>query len=227
MNYILKFFISFCFTFITINFVSAQLKSYKIGVHGDTLNKVDKNGLKQGKWVIHTEPLRGEEGFEDEGIFKDGKKEGVWRHYTLTGDAIGFETYLHGGKDGKQQYYTPYGELLREESWKGFNPDAPNDTIPIYGTGSNEIISYKIQKAEPYSVKQGTWRYYESFTGKLLKTEEWDRNNIVVPNAPKKEVTQTTTTTQKKKVAKTPEMLEWERKNKGKKKAIRSGETSM
>ncbi len=219
---ILLFLYALCLQIFCAN---AQYKSFKISVKGDTINRIDKKGFKQGKWVLRTEPLRGEEGFEDEGIYKDDLKEGVWRHYTLIGDPIGFETYLHGGKDGLQQYYTAYGQLIREESWKGYNPDAPFDTIAVYGTGSNEILEYKIQKAQQYSIKQGPWRYYDPLTGRLIKSEEWLRNNLVVPNAPKPTVS--TNPKVKKVVPKTPEMLEWERKNKGKKKGLRNGETSL
>ncbi len=218
----------FILAFALLSFkTNAQYKSFKLIAKGDTINRIDKNGLKQGKWVQRTEALRGEEGFEDEGIYKNNDKEGIWRHYTLMGDPIGFETYLHGGKDGPQQYYTPLGELIREESWKGYNPDAPFDTIPVYGTGSNEILEYKIVKALQYSIKQGTWKYYEPVTGRLIKTEEWDRNNLVVPK-PKQDVAKGKSLDGVKKVvAKTPEMIEWERKNKGKKNAIRNGQTSL
>ncbi len=206
----------------------AQFKSFKMSAKGDTINRIDKRNLKQGKFVLHTDELRGEPGFEEEGIYKNDAKEGVWRKYNLQGDPIGFETYLHGGKDGLQQYYSPLGELLREENWRGYKPDAPYDTIAVYGTGSNEIVDYKIVKAEQYSIKQGMWRYYEPVTGRLLKSEEWDRNNLVLPNAPKKEVAGGNSLKGiKKEVAKTPEMLEWEKKNKGKKNVIRNGQTGL
>ncbi len=205
----------------------AQYKSYKISAKGDTINKIDNKGVKQGKFVLRTEELRGEPGFEEEGIYKSGKKEGIWRRYNLQGDPVGFETYLHGGKDGLQQYYSPLGELLREENWRAYNPNAPYDTIAIYGTGNNEIVDYKIVKAEQYSIKQGMWRYYEPVTGRLLKMEEWDRNNLVLPNSPKKEVVGSSLKTIKKEVAKTQEMLEWEKKNKGKKHVVRNGQTGL
>ena len=207
--------------------VNAQLKSYKISIKGDTINKIDKKGSKQGKFVLRKEELRGEPGFEEEGMYKNDAKEGIWRRYNLMGDPIGFETYMHGGKDGPQQYYSPLGELLREESWKGYNPEAPYDTIAIYGTGSNEIVDFKVVKAEQYSVKHGFWKYYEAVTGRLFKTEEWDRNNIVLPNVPKKEVSGNSLKGIKKEIAKTPEMLEWEKKNKGKKNVIRNGQTGL
>ena len=62
-------------------------------------------------------------------------------------DVIAIENYKYGGKDGLSQYYTPLGEVVREENWRAYNPDAPYDTIAVYGTGSNEILSYKIVKS--------------------------------------------------------------------------------
>jgi hypothetical protein len=201
----------------------AQHKSYKLTAKRDTINIVDKNGLKQGKWVIHKDELRGEPGYEEEGIFKNDKREGIWRQYNLTGDIIGVENYKMGGKDGVQQYYTYLGDLYREERWRGYNPDAPYDTIPIYGTGSNEVIEFKIVKAEQYSVKHGEWKYFDPTTGRLVKSEKYDRGFLEKPGG-----TPTANAAAKspyKKPDKTPEMIEWEKKNKGKKKALRDGRT--
>lgn len=209
---------------VTMN-VSAQYKSYKVSVKGDTINIINAKGLKTGKWVNRVEELRGEPGYEEEGTYKDGAKNGTWRLYTLEGDLLGIENYKNGGKDGPQQYYTYLGDLVREESWRGYDPEHPYDTIPVYGTGSNEIVEFKIVKAEQYSVKQGPWKYYEPGTGILLREEQWERNNIVKPNAAKPVAA--AAGTEKKKVEKTAEMLEWEKKNKGKKNAIRDGRTGL
>jgi antitoxin component YwqK of YwqJK toxin-antitoxin module len=148
------------------------------------------------------------------------KREGLWRKYDLQSDLIAVENYKYGGKDGVSQYYTRYGELLKEERWHAYNPDAPYDTIAVYGTGSNEIISYKIVKAEQYSVKDGNWTYYDPATGRIVKTEKYDRNRLI--QEPKKEIV----TDEPKKVAKPAEVLEYEKKNSGKKKVkVRDGET--
>jgi len=203
----------------------AQYKSFQLNADGDTINAITKTGLKQGKWVVHVDEIRGEPGYEEEGIFNKDKKEGVWRMYNLTGDLIGVENYKFGGKDGIQQYYTYLGDLVRQESWRGYNPDAPYDTIPVYGTGNNEIVDYKIVKAEQYSVKDGEWKYFEPGSGRLVKTEQYDRGRLVTPNAPVNPVT--AITENKKKPDKTPEMLEWEKKNKGKKKVLRDGRTVL
>ena len=156
----------------------AQYKSYKLNAEGDTLNAIDKKDMKQGKWVIHVDPLRGEPGYEEEGIFKNNNKEGIWRKYSLTGDIIAVEIYKLGGKDGIQQYYTYLGDLIREESWRGYDPDAPYDTIAVYGEGNNEIIEYKIVKAEQYSVKHGEWKYYDAGSGRLVE----DRQRVPSPD---------------------------------------------
>ncbi|HXL57136.1 MAG TPA: hypothetical protein VN958_12805 [Chitinophagaceae bacterium] len=77
-----------------------QWKSFALGVKGDTLNRVDQNNLKQGPWVTHVESLRGEPGYEEEGVYKDGKKEGTWRMYNLMGDLLAKENYKWGYKNG-------------------------------------------------------------------------------------------------------------------------------
>lgn len=202
----------------------AQYKSFKLNAEGDTLNAIDNKDRKQGKWVIHVEPLRGEPGYEEEGIFKDNNKEGIWRKYSLQGDIIAVEVYKRGGKDGIQQYYTYLGDLIREESWRGYDPDAPYDTIAVYGEGNNEIIEYKIVKADQYSVRHGEWKYFDAGTGRLVKVEKYDRGHLETPNDIKKTAV-AAPPAKKKEVEKTPEMLEWEKKNKGKKNVVRDGRT--
>jgi hypothetical protein len=158
---------------------TAQYKSFKISANGDTINIVDNKGLKQSRWVNSIAPLRGEPGYDEEGEYKDDKKTGVWRLYNTTGDIIGVENYLYGGKDGLQQYFSYLGGLVREENWKGYNPDAPYDTVAVYGNGNGEITSYKIVKAEQYSVKDGEWKFYNAETGEVESTQHWDRNRLV------------------------------------------------
>lgn len=199
----------------------SQYKDFGLSPEGDTLNITDKKNLKQKRWVIHVDALRGEPGYEEEGVFINDQKDGYWRRYNLDGDLIAVEHYKLGGKDGLQQYYSFLGELQREESWRGYNPDSPYDTIAVYGSGSNEIVDFKVVKAEPYSVKQGTWKYYDN--GQIVKTEEWERNNLVVPKAQ----VASSTPAKPKKVEKTEEMLKWELKNKGKKGVLRDGQTGL
>ena len=205
--------------FFCISF--AQYKQYELLAKGDTINIIDKKGLKQGKWIVKVAELRGTPGYEEEGIFINGKREGTWRRYNLTGDPIAIENYKYGGKHGLQQYFTMMCELIKEENWKSYNPDAPYDTIPIYGQGNNEIISFKIVKAEQYSVKHGNFNFYDPATGRLLKTERYDRG------FPYKEPEAVVVTDDKPKPKVKPkEVQEFEKKNSGKKKVkLREGQT--
>jgi hypothetical protein len=72
-------------------------------------------------------------------------------------------------------------------------------------------------------VKDGEWRFYDPGTGRILRTEQWVRNNLVNPNRPNPRIPGTYVKPEN--AEKTPEMLEWERKNKGKK--VMDGRTSF
>lgn len=201
----------------------AQYKTYMLTTDGDTINAIDKKDQRQGIWIITVAELRGEPGYEEEGRYKDNKREGVWKRFNSQGDMVGVENYRFGGKDGLQQYFTMHGELVREEGWKAYNPDAPYDTIPIYGTGSNEILSYKIVKAEQYSVKHGDWKFYDPNSGRIVKKETYDRG--LIRKEPESDLLVTDDTPKKK--VKPKEVAEFEKKNSGKKKKLRDGATGM
>ena len=109
----------FLISFLLISLNShAQWKNYIISVKGDTLNRVDQKGQKQGPWVIHVDALRGEQGYDEQGYFVDDKKDGLWVRFSLMGDKIAEENYRWGSLDGKARYYTRNGGLEREESWR-------------------------------------------------------------------------------------------------------------
>lgn len=204
-------------------YTSAQYKSFALTTDRDTVNAIDKKNLKQGKWIMRVEELRGEPGYEEEGMYKDGKKEGVWRKYSLHGDLLAMENYRNGGKDGLQQYFTMMGDLVKEERWRAFNPDAPYDTIPIFGTGSNEILRYKIVKAEQYSVKHGTWKFFDPATGRLIRSETY--NYGFLPKDPDENVAVVVDKTKK---VKPKEVLDFEKINSKKKKVLlRQGQTGL
>jgi hypothetical protein len=157
--------------FLFISFTaSSQWKSYRLSANNDTINRVDKNNLQQGRWAVKIEPLRGEPGREEEGIYKDGKKEGIWRTYTSMGDLYAIENFRWGNKDGKCQYYNIAG-IVREESWKSVNPANPYDTIDVYDPVDPNKIFRQVVKLEGNSVKHGPWNYYED--GLIAKTENY------------------------------------------------------
>lgn len=207
----------------------AQYKNYSISANGDTLNIIDKNGLKQGRWVTTVGEIRGEPGYDEEGLYKDNEKTGPWRKYTNTGDILAIENFRLGGKDGRQEYFNFLGILQRQEEWKGYNPDFLFDTIAVYGSENNEILSYKILKALPYSVKNGEWKYFDG-EGRILKTERYDRGSLVI--APDKSTAlkeSAKVETPEKEKVKTKEILDYEKKYSKKKRQQleRDGKTGL
>jgi antitoxin component YwqK of YwqJK toxin-antitoxin module len=158
----------------------AQCKSSKLNPKGERINCVDQQDQRQGKWVNRIESLRGEPGYEEEGAYKDGKKEGTWRLYTLMGDLFAIERYRWGNKDGVSQYFSMAG-LSREESWKAVNPENPYDTIEVPDPINPYKVQMKVVKIEGTSVKHGTWKYYDEETGRITKTEKYLLDKIEDP----------------------------------------------
>lgn len=212
------------------NISFAQYKDYRLSDNGDTLNAIDQQNRKQGKWINQIPELRGEPGYEEEGVYKNNEKTGPWRKYNLTGDLIAIENYKNGGKHGIQEYFSFLGSIIRHEEWKGYDPDAPYDTIAVYGTGNNEIIDYKIIKANQYSVPHGDWRYYAE-NGMVINTEKYDRGFLVKDPPPntEKEKPVTATGAKPKEKPKTQEMLDYEKKYSKKKRGQmeREGRTGL
>jgi len=206
--------------FILLLFISidgfCQWKSYKISAKGDTLNCVDKKDLKQGKWLFHYDELRGEPGFEEEGEYKDGRKEGTWRIYNLEGDLTGIEYFRWGNKDSVSQYFTKTGELIREERWKALNPDKLYDTLEVEDIDHLDHYKTVIVKNEGVGIKHGEWKYYDASTGMIYKTETYELGKLLIPKISAKNSLAANDST--KAVAKPKEVTDFEKKNSGKKK---------
>ena len=218
---------------------SAQWKSYIIGVKGDTLNRVDQKGRRQGPWVERIDNVRGERGYEEQGFYHNGQKEGQWQRFTLEGDLVAIEQFKWGYKNGKSVYMNPMGDPLREESWKAVNPENPYDTVDVMDPNNpGHVLEKRIIKLEGTALKHGTWRYYDPFSGKLEKKEDYvldklktaadeevdgvaledDLAPIDVTGAGKKPVYKVKTEEQKKAVPKPQAVIDFEKKNSGKRK---------
>jgi hypothetical protein len=221
---------------ISINGYS-QWKDYKIGPRGDTLNRVDMQGNKQGPWVLITPELRGEQGYEEEGYFEDDNRVGSWRRYTPMGDKIAVENYRWGHKDGICQYFSLGGGLIREESWRAIDPKNPYDTVPVVDPNDPaKVLRYVVVKLEGKSLKHGTWTYYDPQRGTITRHEKYIFDKIEGTTGSKGEdltpidVTKgyqpSTDSLGNKAVKKTAAMLEYEKKNSGKKSIkVRDGKT--
>lgn len=205
-----------CFLLLFIVYKGfTQAGSFIIGVKGDTLNKVDAKNLKQGKWVIRVSEVRGEPGFEEEGIYKNDRKEETWRIYSLDGDLIGLEFYHWGNKDGNCQYFNSSGSLVREESWRALNPDKLYDTLEIEDIDHLNEYKTVIVKNEGVAIRHGQWKFYEPSTGMISKTQTYTMGKL---ETPKTYTGSDSTKVAAKKMVKPKEVQDFEKKNAGKKK---------
>ena len=202
-----------------------------MGSKGDTLDCVDMKGLKQGKWTVKVAPLRGESGYEEEGIFLNNRKEGIWRKFNLMGDLLAQENYKWGNKNGLCRYFTLAG-LEREESWRAVNPGKAYDTIDVQDLKDPNKYEEVIVKTDGSSMRHGTWKYFYAATGYLLKTEKYILDKLQEPGAEDltKNLSLDSDTTKAKPTiiplkVKTKEVLEFEKKTSGKKNKVRDGRT--
>ena len=115
------------------------------------------------------------------------------------------------------------------------DPKNPYDTVAVYDLKDHaKIIKYQIVKIDESSVKHGTWRYYDPGTGKIEATEQYVMNKIKTKEDEDAELSPIDpadpNTTAKKPVekpkVKPKEVMEFEKKNAGKKKIkVRDGNT--
>ncbi|MFN5641082.1 MAG: hypothetical protein ACK4V4_06210 [Sphingobacteriales bacterium] len=228
------FLIIFLYGYFILPSVQAQRwESYIISVKGDTINSVDKAKKKQGKWVVRVESLRGEPGYEEEGEFIDDLKEGYWRRYNLTGDILAIEFYKWGYRDGKQLYFSAMGDLIREEGWKAVNPQNPYDTIEVTDRNNPMVSVLKVVKHEASELRHGPWKYYNPSSGLIVKTENFsygqrldDLGRPLLNNKVSISPSTSESSGKPKNPPKPAAVLEWEKKNSGKKKVdVRDGRT--
>jgi hypothetical protein len=216
-------FLIFLFTIITCTGYS-QSGTFIIGVKGDTLNKVDTKSMKQGKWVIRLDEVRGEPGHEEEGEFKNNRKEGTWRIYSLQGDLTGLEFYKWGNKDGLCQYFNGSGALVREESWRALNPDKLYDTLEIEDIDHLNEYKTVIVKNEGVAIRHGQWKFYDPSTGMINKIQTYTMGKL---ETSKNDGGSDSTKLAAKTAVKPKEVQDYEKKNAGKKKIkVRDGATN-
>lgn len=190
--------------------------------------------------MIERPPLRGEPGFEEQGVFINDKREGQWQQFTIDGDLLAIENYRWGNKNGRCMYYTPFGQPIREESWKAVNPDNPYDTIDIFGLNDpSKVVRREVIKLDGHTLRHGTWKFFDPDQGTVLRTERYKLDKLVVAGQVDDELAPIdmsatgsdrtiakTDTAGKKSIAKPKEVMDYEKKNAGKKKVkTRTGQT--
>jgi hypothetical protein len=159
--------------------LSAQWKDFIVSPRGDTLNRVDRGGKKQGPWVLSFPELRGERGYEEEGHYVEDLREGIWKRFSQEGVKIAEENYRWGKLHGRQLYFSYFGGLVREENWWAMDPLRAFDTVAVYDLKDlDKKVADLVVKNEGVSIRHGVFRYYDPRTGKLLSQEHYVMNKL-------------------------------------------------
>lgn len=160
--------------------VSAQKKylpNYQITSSGDTINRIDKNNLKQGAWQeIVTSDWDEQEGYEI-GRYYNSKKIGTWKRYSSEGILQHEINYNNGYKDGKAKYYQE-GYLFCIGNYKALRTDVAWDTI-LVETPDSDIPLKRVIQTSLGSVKHGFWTFYQIPGFEIEKIVEYQYDELV------------------------------------------------
>lgn len=97
--------------------IALLISSFSFGqVDTDTLNRTDELGRKQGYWVSlglhHPEKGYPANGFIEEGMYRDSRKQGVWKKYYKNGKVVRMKAnYENNRPSGKYWKYWENGGL--------------------------------------------------------------------------------------------------------------------
>ncbi|MDX2072151.1 MAG: hypothetical protein SFV55_27195 [Haliscomenobacter sp.] len=164
------------------------ISSAVITPEGDTVNRINHNGEKEGRWLVYKEGRKTEESFYLKGQ-KHGKslrfaksgmllEESNYANGLLTGKKIEYwpgrnkiylsTEYKDGNKEGWEVMYYENGKISIEEFYVNNIPDGP-----INSYFKNGQIKVKAQMKD--GEESGTWYIYLKFFGKK-KEFDFDEN---------------------------------------------------
>jgi hypothetical protein len=111
------------FLLVTLNPLSAQKSKTEYDLFlGDTINKIDEKGDKQGRWIYFGKDSKGLKNkllkhnqIIEDGFYVDNLKNGLWKSYHTNTNKIKSEVlYKKGDAIGKAKIYTEKGKLKQE-----------------------------------------------------------------------------------------------------------------
>ena len=141
------------------------------------LNKTDGLGKRTGMWVTGQPERMGEEGYTEVGSYDHGNKYGSWYKLDDQGELLATETFRNNVLDGEAKYFEG-GFLVATGNYRGLNPNRAVDTFMVENpvTGEQTLRSISTDRR---TVKHGLWRFYDAQTGRLLREEDYQVDELV------------------------------------------------
>ena len=181
-------------------YLSSQAQTYQL-FHGDTINRRDKNGVKQGLWrrYYSNDTLLSESVFKDgmrtgsfKTYYKSGKLQSDLRFRPLTPNQIKLKTEVSDGvlyyENGKIEAKGKYIDRNKDSIWNYYDSDGILTAMENYIIGIKEGVwkvfypppGGKVSQEITYKkgLKNGPYReYFEDGTKKteaVMKNDEYD-----------------------------------------------------
>lgn len=140
-------------------------------------NQVDANGKRTGKWWITYNARMDEGAYSEFGHYDRGRKYGQWYKIDDNENLMSIETYNNDVLDGEVKYFDR-GQLSCIGHYRGLNPKYEYDTIVITDpvTGAETLRAIPSDRG---TMRHGMWRYYDPETGRLVKEEEYQVDDLI------------------------------------------------
>jgi antitoxin component YwqK of YwqJK toxin-antitoxin module len=141
------------------------------------INQLDESGKPHGLWYTYTPAERGEAAESKFGHYDHGDKMGLWYVNDGKGNMISIETFKFNVRDGEAKYFEN-GQLTCIGHYRGLNPKVALDTVLIVDpiTGDEKWVSVPTERG---SVRHGSWRFYDELSGRLIKEEQYQIDELI------------------------------------------------
>ncbi len=141
------------------------------------INQRDELGKAQGLWYTYAAAERGEPAQTTIGHYDHGQKTGIWYVNDGKGNLSSIETFKANVRDGEAKYFEN-GQLTCIGHFRGLNPSVAVDTLNIVDpiTGDEKWVSVPTERG---SVKHGSWRFYDELSGRLIREEQYQVDELI------------------------------------------------
>lgn len=142
-----------------------------------SLNQTDSKGNRIGTWWIKMPEHMGEPAYSQIGNYDHGRKIGTWYKIDDLGDMMAVENYKNNVLDGEAKYYEQ-GKLTCIGHYRGLNPAYEYDTVMIKDPETDREF-LKAIPTDKGTLRHGMWRYYDVMTGRLVREEEYQVDDLI------------------------------------------------
>jgi hypothetical protein len=143
-----------------------KIVSFEVLDNGDTINKLDNQQQRQGKWLIETPARYDEPAFFELGYYTNNVRTGSWKSYSYDGILLAEENYRNNLKYGEARYFDN-GALICVGNYYALNATHKYDTILVESGNGNDWKTVVVPSMLG-SVRHGLWTFYDPKRKKLI-----------------------------------------------------------